>query len=1341
MTTSVDMLAVTAANVQKAYIAYFGRPADPAGLNFWTTAGTSGTTMLTIMRDFGNSAEFTALYGSGTNPAFVNAIYVNVFGRSADAAGLNFYVNALTDGSITRADVVFNVLNGATGADATIVENKVSFSTQYTDALATNVSAYVNYDSAFGIPQARTALSGITESSTAAQITASVTTNITTVAAGATPPVTTGNAYTFSTNVETFSGTAFADTFDGRVAATNGTFQDGDVAFGGAGNDTLTLVAQGGSATAALNSIETVNVRLIANTDLDVLSWSGTTNIAITNDSVDAKTLTIRNAASGVMFTVSDNDNLTVSHLDDSGTNTARFTLNNASGTTLTTDNTELINVGVSGAVNATIEASAATTITVTGAGSLTLATNDTISALNLAGFVGSATTNISSSTNVQFTGADGNDDVTFFHLTSADTVSGGSGTDTLRASLDGDSNALRNVTNVEIGVFSVSANVATTASGFQALTLTGGTAATTLNLSGLNATEVNLNVGTADSVTIGYTAGAANIDLGFSGGVSFSTIRVSGAATNTFDVEVGSAAYTVDSLRFGDLGDTVNATNVSVGVGRSGSLTVTELRARQASDLTLSIGANSSYMTVTDLQASGVTTLTLTAGDATTTNSLNVVDTITLSGQAASFIVNAGQNSNVKVEGISADRGANLFLDLNVASGARFGSAAQVDIAIATSGTLSIDADGGASAAIDLGAINIGAGNLSGLSLDLGVAGSGEVGAITAFDIGAVAVTVASEGSATLSTIAANAASGNLASITLTQTSSGTISVGSAVAQTMGAVTLTAGASGRVSIGDLTASSIGAVSVNVGASSTATVGSAAVTVYTSLQASGGAEADITVGAIVASTRSVGALSLDVGSSGSITVGAINAASSTIGLISGTVGAEGSLTIGALNASGGIGGLVLNLAVSADATVGTITTDAPASSQNVFGGVFVSGGDETDVSIGLVSADAGFSGMSVTLGASASFTIGGINAHSASIGNLSFSLGHATIASANSLDAQSTIGNITLTGSGTLDINSLNASASIGTISIDDGSIVNIASIETKSLGSITVSGDNAIITSSADVMGNITLRGSAAQITLASAAVGDVLIAGSGQITIDFGRATGVGQISTVGNVGSATLTLTNVSGQADVTLGAGTNNVTVGRSGAVLTLQAGTGTDAIIFASTASDEVAVRNFQFGSGSDSLQFASSGGFVFGFGSAAIDGAQQGQNLNVVVITGKSAGVTLDGSAATDVLVVATGTYSGITDVLAALDDNSLLGVSAVGGSSVTAGGQMLILWYNSYESRTELTLVNATAVATPGDNMFSAISSYDSIATFSGNITTAHSATESFIGDFKLAP
>ena len=120
MTTSVDVLPITKENVQAAYIAYFGRPADPAGLNFWLNAGTDQTTMLTIMRDFAQADEFTAAYAGKTGAAFVNAVYLNVFGHNADPVGLGFYANALAAGTVTYGDVVYNILNGALGTDKAV---------------------------------------------------------------------------------------------------------------------------------------------------------------------------------------------------------------------------------------------------------------------------------------------------------------------------------------------------------------------------------------------------------------------------------------------------------------------------------------------------------------------------------------------------------------------------------------------------------------------------------------------------------------------------------------------------------------------------------------------------------------------------------------------------------------------------------------------------------------------------------------------------------------------------------------------------------------------------------------------------------------------------------------------------------------------------------------------------------------------------------------------------------------------------------------------------------------------------------------------------------------------
>ncbi|MGT2490364.1 hypothetical protein ACU4GD_06975 [Cupriavidus basilensis] len=62
--------------VQKVYIAYYGRPADPVGLELWSTKlDLAGGNLNAIIDAFGNSAESNALYGNQSYEAKVNAIY------------------------------------------------------------------------------------------------------------------------------------------------------------------------------------------------------------------------------------------------------------------------------------------------------------------------------------------------------------------------------------------------------------------------------------------------------------------------------------------------------------------------------------------------------------------------------------------------------------------------------------------------------------------------------------------------------------------------------------------------------------------------------------------------------------------------------------------------------------------------------------------------------------------------------------------------------------------------------------------------------------------------------------------------------------------------------------------------------------------------------------------------------------------------------------------------------------------------------------------------------------------------------------------------------------------
>ncbi len=125
--------------VQKLYVAYFGRPADPTGLNFWINQlQTNPNFYQTISATFSTSTEFKAMYAGLDNRALVTEIYDNMFARAPDADGLNFWVNALNNGTISFDNVVSFIANGARNNDAVIVNGKVTVATEFTKHIDTD---------------------------------------------------------------------------------------------------------------------------------------------------------------------------------------------------------------------------------------------------------------------------------------------------------------------------------------------------------------------------------------------------------------------------------------------------------------------------------------------------------------------------------------------------------------------------------------------------------------------------------------------------------------------------------------------------------------------------------------------------------------------------------------------------------------------------------------------------------------------------------------------------------------------------------------------------------------------------------------------------------------------------------------------------------------------------------------------------------------------------------------------------------------------------------------------------------------------------------------------------
>lgn len=86
------------------YPIVFSRPADAQGRAFWLEQMANGRRLQSVAAEFYGSPEFFVKAGS-TNTGFVQALYEEIQGRSADSGGLAFWVGKLDDGAMSRTAV------------------------------------------------------------------------------------------------------------------------------------------------------------------------------------------------------------------------------------------------------------------------------------------------------------------------------------------------------------------------------------------------------------------------------------------------------------------------------------------------------------------------------------------------------------------------------------------------------------------------------------------------------------------------------------------------------------------------------------------------------------------------------------------------------------------------------------------------------------------------------------------------------------------------------------------------------------------------------------------------------------------------------------------------------------------------------------------------------------------------------------------------------------------------------------------------------------------------------------------------------------------------------------
>lgn len=92
--------------VARLYVAAFGRTPEADGFDFWVDAYSSAAWTLPAMAAFFvESTEFNARFGAIDDPGFVTQLYNNVLDRGPDDEGLNFWVGQLA-ADLTRGQLL-----------------------------------------------------------------------------------------------------------------------------------------------------------------------------------------------------------------------------------------------------------------------------------------------------------------------------------------------------------------------------------------------------------------------------------------------------------------------------------------------------------------------------------------------------------------------------------------------------------------------------------------------------------------------------------------------------------------------------------------------------------------------------------------------------------------------------------------------------------------------------------------------------------------------------------------------------------------------------------------------------------------------------------------------------------------------------------------------------------------------------------------------------------------------------------------------------------------------------------------------------------------------------------
>ena len=105
------MVSVESNEIQKLYLAYFGRPGDPSGINYWRSRLSESISLKEISYDLSIQEEYTKYIAHNKSFEFkINKFYLNLFNRKADFDGLNYWKDLVDNKDYKISDIVCDLV-------------------------------------------------------------------------------------------------------------------------------------------------------------------------------------------------------------------------------------------------------------------------------------------------------------------------------------------------------------------------------------------------------------------------------------------------------------------------------------------------------------------------------------------------------------------------------------------------------------------------------------------------------------------------------------------------------------------------------------------------------------------------------------------------------------------------------------------------------------------------------------------------------------------------------------------------------------------------------------------------------------------------------------------------------------------------------------------------------------------------------------------------------------------------------------------------------------------------------------------------------------------------------